>query len=93
MALVNFIISNIDATNRLAFITSHLSRISFAKQPVFQPDIRLLMTGYNGHCSLQTHFSCEGIKLAIILTDAIKFNLILHLLSCIEGYKAGNMLA
>lgn len=28
--------------------------------------------------------------MAVILTDAIEFNLILHLFPCIEGYKVGD---
>lgn len=93
MALVNFMSADINARNRLALIISNLSRISFAKQSIFQPNIYLLVTGYNNHWSLQYHCSCEGIKLAVIFMDAMGFNLILHLLSCMEGHKTGDMLA
>lgn len=39
VAVFNFIMSDINGTNRLALLTRHLSRISFATQPVFQLDI------------------------------------------------------
>lgn len=93
MALVTFMISDINARSRLALITSHFSRISFGKPSVFHPDIWLLVTGYDAYWSLRYHCGCEGIKLAVLLTDEMESKLILHLLSCIEECKVGDILA